>query len=107
MIRLLVLRGPVAFGLGLHLLEAFVVVGKLLQVGERDLPREDRVVAGDVGLRIMLSVLELHVQASPKLLEVNAIPIDADLVADSTSLFARCALGFTHSLPPRGCLGEA
>jgi len=50
---LALLRGPVAFRFRLHPLEALVVVGELLHVRERDLPRHDRIVTGDVRLRIV------------------------------------------------------
>jgi hypothetical protein len=46
-------------GFGLHSLQALAVVGELLHVRERDLPRRDGVVVRDVGLRIVRSVLEL------------------------------------------------
>ena len=55
----------------------------------RALARDDRVVSGDVGLRIVRAVLELHVHPGPELLEVEALPVDADRVADALRLFGR------------------
>ena len=86
--------GPVALGLLLHSLEALVVVGELFHVRERDLAGGDRVVVGDVRLRVVGAVLELDVHAGAELLEVEAAPVDADLVADAPRLLAR---GFAGS----------
>ena len=78
---------PVSFGFLLHPLEPFVVVGELLHVREGDLAGDDRIVAGDVCLRIVAAVLEFNVHAGAKLLEVEATPIDTDRVADAPGLF--------------------
>src|SRR5215472_13080310 len=82
----LTLPGPLALGLGLHLLEPLVVVRELLHVRERDLPRDDRIVVGHVGLRVVAAVLELDVHARAELLEIEAVPVDADRVADLARL---------------------
>src|SRR5690349_6336181 len=60
----------VALRLFLHRLEARVVVGKLVQMCERDLAGCRRVIAGHVGPRVVTSMLELDVEVRPKLLEV-------------------------------------
>src|SRR2546430_1914330 len=93
--------GPVALGLLLHSLEALVVVGELFHVRERDLAGGDRVVVGDVRLRVVGAVLELDVHAGAELLEVEAAPVDADRVADAPGLLARGSPGLSHVNPPR------
>src|SRR5205085_12141250 len=87
---------PFALGVALHPLEALVVVGELLHVRERDLPRDDRVVVGDVRLWIVASVLELDVHALPELLELEPGPVDSDLVSDTARLLDRCSTGLRH-----------
>ena len=49
--------------LGLHRPEPCVVAGELVEVREGDPAGDDRVVAGDVGGRVAVAVLQLHVQA--------------------------------------------
>src|SRR5262245_47950457 len=93
--------GPVPLGVSLHLLEPRVVVGELLQVCERDLPRDDRIVVGDIRLRVMRPVLELDVHPRSELLELEARPVDADRVADPLRLFACRPPGLGHVAPPR------
>src|SRR6187200_1529404 len=61
----------VSLRLLLHRLEARVVVGKLVQMGQGDLAGRRGVVAGDVGLRVMSAVLELDVEAGPELLDIE------------------------------------
>jgi hypothetical protein len=51
-------------------------------VRERDLAGEDRIVAGHVRLGIMGAVLQLDVHPEAELLEIEAIPVDADRVAN-------------------------
>src|SRR5205823_8217078 len=77
------LLSPIALGFPFHPPEALVVVGKLLHVRERDLAGEDRVVSGDVRLRIVRTMFELNIHAGAELLEVVAAPVDADRVADT------------------------
>lgn len=50
--------------------QAGAVVREFGQVGECNLPSDDRIVPGDVGLRASQSVLELDVQPLAELLEV-------------------------------------
>src|SRR5919204_55569 len=76
-----VLGGPLALGFGFHPLEPLVVVGEFLHVRQRDLAGEDRIVVGDVGLRVVAAVLELDVHTGAELLEIEAAPVDADRVA--------------------------
>src|SRR5919201_1166361 len=88
-----VLGGPLALGFGFHPLEPLVVVGEFLHVRQRDLAGEDRIVVGDVGLRVVAAVLELDVHTGAELLEIEAAPVDADRVADAPRLLERsCAL---------------
>jgi hypothetical protein len=65
-------------------------------VRERDLSRHDRVVVRDVGLGIVRSMLELDVHPPSELLEVEAAPVDADLVADTPGFLARRSSGLGH-----------
>ena len=85
----------VALRLFLHLLEPRVVVRELVQMGERDLPGDDRVVAGDIGCRVVNAVLELDVHASAELVDIErrGRPVDADLLADA----ARVIFGKGHA----------
>src|SRR5262249_27673799 len=98
---------PRTLGFALHPLEPLVVVGELLHVRRRDLAGDDRIVAGDVRLRVVGPVLELDVHAGPKLLEVEARPVDADLVADSLRLFGRRAPLLGHLVSPLTCVEGA
>jgi hypothetical protein len=82
-----VLTRPIACGLLLHPLEAFVVVGELLHVRQRDLSRDDRVVSTDISLRIVRAVLELHVYPLTELVELETVPIAADLVTHAPRFF--------------------
>jgi hypothetical protein len=84
--RAAALLGPIALGFPFHPPEALVVVGELLHVRERDLAGEDRVVSGDVRLRVVRTMFELNIHAGAELLEVVAAPVDADRVADAPSL---------------------
>src|SRR5215471_4556724 len=95
--RLFLPLGPVPLGVSLHPLETCVVVGELLQVCERDLPRDDRIVVGDIRLRVMRPVLELDVHPRSELLELEARPV----VADPLRLFACRPPGLGHVAPPR------
>jgi hypothetical protein len=72
-----------ALGLLLHPLEPCVVVGKLVQVGERELARHDRIVIGQVRSRLVATVLEFDVHPVAELLEVEGsrVPVDAALGA--------------------------
>jgi hypothetical protein len=74
---------PFSLGLRLvlHSFAAVVVVRELLHMRERDLASDDRIVASDVRLRIVAGVLELDVHPLAELLEVEAVPVDADRVA--------------------------
>ena len=71
------------------------MIGELLDVRECDLLREDGVVAGDVCLRIMRSMLELPVHPKPKRCEVNAAQVDFDLVTRASLL----VVVFVSSVP--------
>src|SRR6202011_608670 len=87
------LRGGRLFaplGFPLHLRQARVVVRELVQVRERDLPSEYRVIIGDVRHLVEAPVLELDVEAHAELLDVewSRLPVDADL-----SAHAACLLG--------------
>ena len=63
---------------------------------EGDLPRDDRIVVRDVGLRVVASVLELDVHSGSELLEIEAVPIDADCVADPPRLLRRRSAVLGH-----------
>jgi len=79
--------------------EASVVVRELRQVGERDLPGNERVVPADVGLRASGPVLELDVQPHPELLEVaiQRPEVDPEFGRDGAGLIAaRRSLTFCH-----------
>jgi hypothetical protein len=52
-------------------------------VCECNLAGQDRVVTGHVRLRVMGAMLELDVHAEAKLLQVKAVPVDPDLVANA------------------------
>src|SRR5487761_1199237 len=93
---------PIPLGLLLHALEANVVVGELLQVGESDLARHDRIVPRHIGRRVMPSMLQLDFHADPKLLHIEwrRRPVDADGLADLTDLLAAEALFGSHARPP-------
>ena len=77
-----------AFGLLLHPLEPRVVVGKLVQMGKRDLARHDGIVIGHVRQRVVATVLQLDVHPAAELLEVEGrrVPVDADLGADAPGI---------------------
>src|SRR5450759_5329331 len=67
----LLARAPVVGRFALQDGQASVVVRELLKVGERDLCGDDRIVPGDVGLRVSEHVLELALQrhdVDPKLI---------------------------------------
>ena len=59
------------FGLRLHSIEAGVIIPDLFQVCPGDLPGEHKVITGHIGLRIDGAMLELHLQPTPKLFQVN------------------------------------
>lgn len=86
----------------LHALEALVVARRLLYVGAGDLSRHDRINPGHVRLGIMGAVLELDVQAGSELLQLKAVPVDADLVAHAPgvlrgglALITNCSSSFS------------
>jgi hypothetical protein len=58
-------------------------------VRERDLAGEDRIVVGHIGLRVVATVLELDVHAGAEELDVEQLPVDADLVADAPGFLER------------------
>jgi hypothetical protein len=60
------------------------------------LARDDRVVAGHVRLRVVAAVLVLHIDAGTELLEVEAAPVDADLVTDAAGFLDARTTGLTH-----------
>ena len=72
----------------LHDGEAGVVVGELCQVGQRDLPGDDRIVRADVGLQVPGPMLELHAEPHAKLLEVapGRLEVDLELRRDGACL---------------------
>jgi hypothetical protein len=78
----------VALGLGLHLREAGVVIGELVQVRERDLSGRDLVVIADVRLRVTDAMLELNLEALLELRNVKSRcrPVDPDRLADRARL---------------------
>src|SRR6478609_6516800 len=80
---------PITVRLGFHRFQSIVVVRKLLEMSPCDLAGEDRIVAGDVSLRIMGAVLELDLHAAPELLDVEGgcLPIDTDRLPDRSCLF--------------------
>src|SRR5690349_16407876 len=86
---------PEGFRLLFHLREPRVVVRELVQMGERDLAGEEQVVAGHVGRGIAPAVLQLHLHAAAEFLQVDAGPVDPELVAG----LARLALA--DALPGR------
>src|SRR6185436_574353 len=96
------LGGPFAFRFLFHLLETFVVVRKLLHVRQCNLAGDDRVVSGDVRLRVVSAVLELDVHAVPELLEVEAVPVDTDRVSDASCLLSRRSASLGHDLSSPG-----
>lgn len=62
--------GPKLFALLLlgfpfHLFKTGVVVGKLVEVGQRNLVGENRVIAGDIDRWVMQTVLQLDIQSYP------------------------------------------
>ena len=61
----------VSLRLLLHPIKTGVVVGKLVQVGERDLSRDHGVIVGDIRQRIAETVLQLDVHSHPELLDVE------------------------------------
>jgi hypothetical protein len=69
-------------------------------VREGDLPGDDRIVAGDVRLGVVAAVLELDVHPVTELLEIEAAPVDADLVADPLRLLDRGPAFLAHRFPP-------
>src|SRR5437763_1577681 len=83
-----------ALRLLLHPFEPDVVVRKLVQVGERDLAGDERVVVGDVGEEVVEPVLELDLHASPELVDVEwrARPVDPDLLPNRSRLVVAEAL---------------
>ena len=97
-------RSPVPGSLFFHALQALVVVGELLHVRERDLPGQDRVVPGHIGLRIVGAMLVLDVHAVAELLEVEAAPIDPDLVAYPPGFLARRSSRLGHLAASRARL---
>lgn len=68
---------------------------------KRDLPRDDLVIVGYVGGRVLTAVLELDGESHPELLKVYVAsrPIDADPLPDRPSLFP-CELPRGHFTPP-------
>src|SRR5262249_35181476 len=88
----------------LHPLEPFVIVRELLHVRKRDLAGEDRVVMRDVGLRVVGAVLEFDVHAGAELVDVEAIPVDADRVADARCLLCRRSPWLGHRFLLRASL---
>src|SRR3954451_5684879 len=84
---------PIAPGFFLHPLQSCVVVGELVEVCERDLGCDVRVVVADVGVRIVPAVLELDVHPDTELVDIEgrARPVDPDLLAEATRLL-RCEL---------------
>src|SRR2546430_980578 len=70
----------------LHLLEARVVIGELVQMRERDLPRDQGVVVADVRRRISDPMLEFNIHADAKLFDVERCrgPVAADPRPDPT-----------------------
>src|SRR5262249_45620960 len=77
-----------ALGLLLHPLEPVVVVRELVQMRERDLAGDERVVVRDVGEQVVEAVLELDVHAAPELIDVERRrrPVDPDLLPDGPGL---------------------
>ena len=83
----LAVGGPGLLRLLLHAPEAVVVIGKLLHVRKRDLARHHRIVSGHVRLRVVSAMFILDVHAGTKLLQVEPVPIDANLIAYFPRLF--------------------
>src|SRR5659263_248916 len=87
-------------GLFLHLSQTDVVVRELIEMGQRDLTRDDRVVVGDVGGEIVDPVLELHIHPGLEFcdLEWSGRPVNADLLADLACPLDSEALASRHDL---------
>ena len=106
----------------LHPLKPGVVVRELVQVRERDLPRCDGIVVGDVRRGVVEAMLELDVEPATELLDIERRrrPVDADLLADPSGLinaeafhvaataYASCSNDQPSSVcerfRPRGCV---
>ena len=80
--------GPIALGFGFHLRETAVIVGKLVQVRERDLARRDLIIVTYIGGGVATAVLELDFEPHPELSEVEprSGPVDSDRLANRTHL---------------------
>ncbi len=75
-------------GLFFHLDEARVVVGELVEVRQRNLAGEERVVSGYISDGVGRAVLKLDVHTHSELLHIEAPPVDAELLADFAGLLA-------------------
>ena len=74
---------PFSVSLALHGLEARIVVWQLPEMRERYLPCHQEIVVGDIRLRVMCPVLELHCKSHAELFEVNRRPVDTDAIANA------------------------
>lgn len=87
--------------LALHLREAGVVVGELVEIGEGDLADQDGIVSGHVRRRVAATVLQFDVHSHAELLHVETAPIDTEPIPDLFGLLgAEMACGGLTLLYP-------
>src|SRR3954453_2723030 len=81
-----------------HALQPGVVVSELVEVRERDLAGQNRVVVGDVRRGIVKAMLQLHLEPPAELIDVErrGVPVDASLLTDLPRLLGGEALAWRH-----------
>jgi len=83
-----------------------VVVRELVQVCERDLASQHRVIVSYIGSRINRTMLELNVEAHSELLDIKLAPVYTKCFADPFGFFGNKTPGLCHRalLSLRECL---